>query len=916
MTGKHHLEVAVPLDRTISLNVHNRQQGGAAAASRSPSSLKDRWYSFRHRPGGGGDQRRRSNVEEFLFMESLPDAPAADEPPSAAGQEIELSITIRKDTIRRDLMDSMRTCNGRLQLMELVELDEFDPGGVHPPPNQSELDRLLCWAVYIGAPAECLDTLHECGANLHYSHCGNITAVHLAAFMGNAEALRWLIKKKCDMDTIQSGYTPLHSAVMGNALETTKILIDQRCKITDTVLHCAVQANSVECVKYLLNIGIDPNSLDTNGNTPLHLAADKGYTECLKLLLARSNKTINLKSKSRQSTALHMAAENGYTECVQILLQTGSSHSAVNYKNQTALHLAAKAQCAESVVILLELGAEVNALDIDKRTALHSAVCKAYLSFHVVEVLVKWGANVNIKDRYGYAPLHIAALNELSQCVDFLIIKGADISSRTVGGMSALSIINRKTPTSINTIKKKFDQAITLNDQASAKEVELIMDFRYLLQNPSQGEIMLLHTLEECGQKSMLEHPLCKAFLYLKWQKIRRFYFVRLVFDAIFVLLLTTYVMTALAHDCYNKSKNLTDKQKITHSQELNESETQNACRLNLNVLDSQLISHIIIEFVWYILLVFTIIIIIRKLIGTTGFTSIKQYFLNITNIVEWFVVASVFLTSFLYGSKTYDWQNPIGAFAVLFGWSNLMVMIGQLPIFGTYIAMFTKVQKEFAKLLLAYSCLLIGFTISFCTLFPTSDDFNNPLIGIAKVLVMMTGELDIDLLLKSEESPIIFNVSAYITFILFIVFVTVVLMNLLVGIAVHDIQGLHKTADLSKLVRQTQLIHSQEQALFQGCLPRRVINFFNWSARVTPSAYRVVLYVKPLNPTEKRLPKYIMEDALNIARQQRLNTVDYKQAMLENKMENKALVEEIKQLKEIVQNQQDLLLQLINKSS
>lgn len=713
---------------------------------------------------------------------------------------------------------------------------------------------------------------------------------------------RWLIKKQYDINTIQSGYTPLHSAVMGNALESTKILIDHRCKVTDTVLHCAVQANSVECVKYLLYIGIDSNTLDTNGNTPLHLAAEKGYTECLKLLLAESNKTINLKSKYKQSTALHMAAENGYTECVQILLHSGSSHSVVNDKNQTALHLAAKAQCAESVEILLELGAEVNALDMDNRTALHSAVCKAFLSFHVVEVLVKWGANVNIQDRYGYAPLHIAALNELSQCVDFLIIKGADISFRTVGGMSALSIINRKTPTSINTIKKKFDQAITLNDQASAKEVELIMDFRYLLQNPSQGEIILLHTLEECGQKSMLEHPLCKAFLYLKWQKIRRFYFVRLIFDTIFVLLLTTYVMTALAHNCYNESKNITINQTV--------------CPREVNILNSQLITHTIIEFVWYILLIFTTIIIIRKLIGTMGFTSIKHYFFNITNIVEWFVVASVFLTSFLYGSKTYSWQNPIGAFAVLFGWSNLMVMIGQLPIFGTYIAMFTKVQKEFAKLLLAYSCLLIGFTISFCTLFPTSIDFNNPFIGIVKVLVMMTGELDIDLLLQPEESPIIFNVSAYVTFILFIVFVTVVLMNLLVGIAVHDIQGLHKTADLSKLVRQTQLIHSQEQALFQGYLPKRVINFFNWSARVTPSAYRVVLYVKPLNPTEKRLPRDIMEDALNIARQKRLNTVDYKQAVLENKMENKVLVEEIKQLKEIVQHQQNLLLQLINKSS
>lgn len=221
-TTRHHLEVAaatvaMPLDRTISLNVHNRHGGGGgggggsggtgAAASRSTSSqssLKDRWYSFRYRPRGGtgnsGDrQRQQSNVEEFLFIESLPDVPVtvgrtastteADHAPD--GHEIELSIIIRKDTIRRDLMDSMRTCNGRLQLMELVELNEFDPGGVLPPPNQSELDRLFCWAIYVGAPAECLDSLYDCGANLHYSHCGNFTAIHLAAFMGNADALRY-----------------------------------------------------------------------------------------------------------------------------------------------------------------------------------------------------------------------------------------------------------------------------------------------------------------------------------------------------------------------------------------------------------------------------------------------------------------------------------------------------------------------------------------------------------------------------------------------------------------------------------------------------------------------------------------------------------------------------------------------------
>jgi Ion transport protein len=263
-----------------------------------------------------------------------------------------------------------------------------------------------------------------------------------------------------------------------------------------------------------------------------------------------------------------------------------------------------------------------------------------------------------------------------------------------------------------------------------------------------------------------------------------------------------------------------------------------------------------------------TIIEVFRKVYGIIGYSSFKHYIRQTENIIEWFVICGVFLITFLF-SLSYSWLNHVGAFAVLLGWTNLMLMIGQLPALGAYVAMYTKVQGEFAKLFVAYSCMLIGFTISFCVIFPNSSAFANPFVGFITVLVMMTGENDVSILVNDPDGidpPFLLEVSAQVTFILFLLFVTVVLMNLLVGIAVNDIQGLKKTAALSKLVRQTKLISYIESALFNGWLPNWLRSLLHYTALVSPKGYRVVLSVRPLNPGEKRLPRDILMSAYETA--------------------------------------------------
>jgi ankyrin repeat protein len=76
-----------------------------------------------------------------------------------------------------------------------------------------------------------------------------------------------------------------------------------------TNLHKAAFAGDVERVKELLKKGADPNTKDKKGRTPLHAAAYKGHVEVVKLLLEHgADPNIKINTAGRRCTGRHIRA--------------------------------------------------------------------------------------------------------------------------------------------------------------------------------------------------------------------------------------------------------------------------------------------------------------------------------------------------------------------------------------------------------------------------------------------------------------------------------------------------------------------------------------------------------------------------------------------------------------------------------
>lgn len=177
----------------------------------------------------------------------------------------------------------------------------------------------------------------------------------------------------------------------------------------------------------------------------------------------------------------------------------------------------------------------------------------------------------------------------------------------------------------------------------------------------------------------------------------------------------------------------------------------------------------------------------------------------------------------------------------------------------------------NFAKFLMAYCCLLVAFSLSFGVLFTNYPPFRVSWTML-KTIAMMAGELEMEDIFYGD-TKILYPVTAHAMFLAFVLLVTVILTNLLVGLAVSDIQGLQASAGLDRLSRQAELVARIESLFFSKLLrhaPQKLILLCQRSALLRTSRGRLQFCIRPNDPRDQRLPKDIVVEIYRLVAERR----------------------------------------------
>jgi ankyrin repeat protein len=271
----------------------------------------------------------------------------------------------------------------------------------------------------------------------------NRNALHIALAKGHEEVISCLQA---------TGKLTLPSADEGNqeTLEkiVTRLKMSQDVGNSDdaeegvffrgwTPLMLAVWRDEIDIVRLLLSKGEEVNARSEDGHTALSRAAWKGRLDMVDILL-QAGAHIEI-GNDASTSPLILAANYGHKEVLLRLIQKYIDlHGAISLFDKD-LYTGCGQVCGEIVEMIVESGV---AFKIEENKQLSSALLMVAAfngKSNLVDILLMYGADINVTDEAGRTPLMLVAESGHKEIVENFLQKNAEVDIQDKQGRAALS---------------------------------------------------------------------------------------------------------------------------------------------------------------------------------------------------------------------------------------------------------------------------------------------------------------------------------------------------------------------------------------------------------------------------------------------------------------------------------------------
>ena len=251
------------------------------------------------------------------------------------------------------------------------------------------------------------------------------TAMLRAVNRGAKEALEKMIEFSVDIHCVdESGQSLLHGAARNGYHEIARLLLEiqsseeekispnTRDKFNETPLHDASRQGETAVTSVLLEYGGDPSLRDEFNRTPFMVAWQYGHENIMEMLKQAGHEPQPGVSLDKRHLPVWSMARRGLTDLIADAVQTRPRdiHLPEPCTENSPIHCAIESNEPDVLDVLLQTKMlPVNKPNQFKRTPLHAAAIEG--DSYAIKCLLNYGANVDLKDRWGDEALFLAQSN-------------------------------------------------------------------------------------------------------------------------------------------------------------------------------------------------------------------------------------------------------------------------------------------------------------------------------------------------------------------------------------------------------------------------------------------------------------------------------------------------------------------------